>query len=77
MHTGREETARTNVLISNAPATASSEDDPVVRTSVTALDESGADVCLHSDSMDDDTEAAKPGDEAAEDQGEYDDDFEN
>ena len=77
MHTGREETARTNVLFSNAPATASSEDDPVVRTSVTALDESGADVCLHSDSMDDDTEAAKPGDEAEEDQGEYDDDFEN
>ena len=77
MHTGGEETAHTKVLFSNAPATASSEDDPVVRTRVSALDESGADVCLHSDSMDDDNEAAKPGDEAEEDRGEYDDDFEN
>ena len=70
------------------PAPAPSEDDPVVRTDVGSLDDS-ADMCLHSDSMDDVDEAldneeqtngatgVQDAGENEQDDGGYDDDFES
>jgi len=63
----------------NPPAAAPSEDDPVVRTDMNALDDS-SDMCLHSDSIDDADDALaneRATGEEVDEEGGYDDDFEN